>query len=140
MQDVEYETDPDDEGDEEAHRDLWLIAATGSGTPGEGPNHSPHPNPPGLPIDHVVPLPKGFDPDGQGFTAQWHVHMVLDGDNPFIDHDNDPDTDPVPNFVNKDQSDNPLTSASRIRNATNIQISSTPIVFTCPVRPHNHTS
>lgn len=112
----------DSEGDEEAHRPLWLIKATGK-------QHSPHPNPENLFIDHVVPL--------VDFSAQWHVHLVLDAEKPFIDHDNDPDTDKVPNFVNQVDSGPLLTSANRINNA-DVHIQETDIVFTCPIRPHNH--
>lgn len=105
----------DSEGDEEAHRPLWIISSM-AGTPVPGSEHSPHPNPENLPVDHVVPL--------VDFSAQWHVHMVVN-----------PDTGA---FANQDQDGNYLTSATRIRNATNVTIVPTDVVFTCPIRPHQH--
>lgn len=36
----------------------------------DGAEHSPHPNPLGARVDHVVPL-------GRDFSAQWHVHLVI---------------------------------------------------------------
>lgn len=108
----------DDEGDEEAHRPIWLIdSMDGTGVPGS--EHSPH-FPGG--IDHVVPL------DGPSFTAQWHIHGVFEAGTP-----------PKPsNLVRTDQNGDYLTSASRIENATNVNIVDFDHVFTCPVRPHNH--
>jgi hypothetical protein len=123
--------DKDSEGNEPAHRPLWVIdSMAGTGVPGS--EHSPHPAPiPG--IDHVVPL------DGPEFTAQWHVKAVVDPGQPFLDTDGDGEPD-LPNFVN--QADGTfLTSADRIRTAEDdgdIQVIDSPTVFTCPVRPHIH--
>lgn len=107
--------DEDDEGDEEAHRPLWVIA-TMAGTGVDGAEHSPHPNPQNAPIDHVVPV--------VDFSAQWHVHLVWE--------------EGTTNFTRIDQNGDYLTSASRIRNATNVDIIPTDVVFTCPIRPHSH--
>lgn len=113
---LDTESENDDEGDEEAHRTLWLIASM-AGTGVDGAEHSPHPNPPDRPIDHVVPL------EGPSFTAQWHVHEVRDSESGEL--------------VRKADGKY-LTSASRIQNATSVDIVPTPIVFTCPIRPHKH--
>lgn len=115
----------DDEGDEEAHRPLWVIDSMAD-TGVEGSDHSPHFA--GM-VDHVVPL--------VDFSAQWHVHGVVDSDQPFVDTDGDGKPD-FPNFVNQDDSGTYLTSATRVRNASGVKILETPTVFTCPVRPHNH--
>lgn len=110
----------DDEGDEASHRPIWLIKPmTGTGVPGS--DHSPHPAPLPFDIDHVVPI------DGQEFTAQWHVHFVVE------------EGGSVPGDLTRtDQNGDYLISADRIRNATNIDIIPTDEVFTCPVRPHTH--
>lgn len=118
----------DNEGNEEAHRPLWVIASM-AGTGVAGSEHSPHPNPEGLPIDHVVPL--------VDFSAQWHVHLVVDKERPFVDRDGDGEAE-TPNLVRTDQNGDFLTSASRIQGATNVAIIETDVVFTCPIRPHNH--
>ncbi|AFK20027.1 hypothetical protein HFX_2340 [Haloferax mediterranei ATCC 33500] len=110
----------DNEGNEAAHRPLWLIKPmTDTGV--DGSEHSPHPAPLPFDIDHVVPL------DGPSFTAQWHVHFVVEeGGKPPED------------LVRTDQNGDYLTSASRIQNATNVDIIPTDVVFTCPIRPHKH--
>lgn len=118
----------DSEGNEEAHRPLWVIASM-AGTGEAGSEHSPHPNPEGLPIDHVVPL--------VDFSAQWHVHLVVDKEEMFIDTDGDGEAE-TPNLVREDHNGNFLTSASRIQNATNVAFVDTDVVFTCPIRPHKH--
>lgn len=128
----------DSEGNEESHRPLWVIdALDGTGLPGS--EHSPHPAPvPG--IDHVVPLGGGGE-----FTAQWHVHLVVDPAQPFMcvencDAENDEDKTFAPNFVNRGDGDY-LTSAARVRDAEaagDIAVIETEVVFTCPVRPHGH--
>lgn len=112
----------DNEGNHMAHRPLWVIAATGL-------EHSPHPAPvPG--IDHVVPIGGGGE-----FTAQWHVHLVLD--KPGGDLTN----------VAKEGGEL-LTSADAIRSASASgdifivplfdPVTGEPNVFTCPIRPHMH--
>ncbi len=111
----------DDEGNEAAHRPIWLIKPmTGTGV--DGSEHSPHPAPLPFGIDHVVPL------EGPSFTAQWHVHFVVEKGRDVAPH----------NLVRTDQNGDYLISASRIQNATNVDIIETDVVFTCPVRPHNH--
>lgn len=112
----------DEEGAHESHRPLWVIEKTGR-------EHSPHPNPDDLPIDHVVPIGGGGE-----FTAQWHVTLVVD-----------PDTG---SLTNQDGDGNFLLSANAIRSAeTQRDIVTVPLsdpetgepaVFTCPVRPHQH--
>lgn len=121
----EPENQNDSEGDDESHRPLWLIASMeGTGVPGS--EHSPHFHR----VDHVVPL--------VDFSAQWHVHAVVDGDKNFIDHDDDPNTRKIPNLVNQDDSGTYLTSADRVNSATGVDILDFDFTFTCPVRPHNH--
>lgn len=111
----------DSEGNEAAHRPLWLIKPM-SGTGVAGSEHSPHPAPLPFGIDHVVPL------DGPSFTAQWHVHFVVEKGTGVAPE----------NLVRTDHNGEFLTSASRIQNATNVDIIETEEVFTCPIRPHNH--
>lgn len=118
----------DDEGAHQSHRDFWVIdTMKGTGVPGS--EHSPHPNPAGLPIDHVVPI------GGHGeFTAQWHVTLVLDSE--------------TGELTNQDDDGNFLLSADAIRTAdvdgdiVTIPLfdpeTGEPAVFTCPVRPHRH--
>lgn len=127
-------TDPlqDDEGSEPAHRPIWVIK-TMAGTGEPGSEHSPHPAPiPG--IDHVIGLDAGTK---RFFSAQWHVHAVTEGE-PF-------DLSDIPgslaNLTRTDGDGNYLTSADAIRAASEPDVFVTPIpdVFTCPVRPHNHT-
>lgn len=119
-------------GNHNAHAPLWLVGSMAdySGSiPGD--EHSPHPNPDGLDIDHVVPL-------GRDFNAQWHVHLVVrpsdleDGINPN-------------NLPHSDGQGNVLTSAATIEAAVDrgdrIEIplftpAGEPVVFTCPIRPH----
>lgn len=107
----------DNEGDEASHRPLWIIKSmAGTGEPGS--DHSAHIHG----VDHVVPL------DGPSFTAQWHVHAVIEkGSTPHPSK-----------LVRTDQNGDYLTSATRIRNATNVDIIDFDFVFTCPVRPHTH--
>lgn len=105
----------DSEGDDESHRPLWLIASM-DGTGVDGSEHSPHFHG----VDHVVPL--------VDFSAQWHVHAVIkEGTSPHPS-----------NLVRTDQNGDFLTSASRIQDATNVDIIDLDFTFTCPVRPHNH--
>lgn len=118
----------DSEGNEAAHRPLWIIKSM-AGTGVDGSDHSPHPNPSGAPIDHVVPL--------ADFSAQWHVHLVVDMEEPFVDVDGDGEPE-TPNLVRTDHDAQYLTSANRIQNADNVAILETEVVFTCPIRPHNH--
>ncbi len=99
-----------------------------AGTEVSGSEHSPHPNPDGLPIDHVVPL--------VDFSAQWHVTLVSSSD-----------TDPFA-LTNTDGDGNYLTSADAIRTAAATEevytyplsnpATGEPVVFTCPIRPHRH--
>ena len=121
----------DSEGDHQGQRPIWIIKAH--------PNdpHSPHPNPGDLPVDHVIDL----SPGKRFYSAQWHVHLILDGDNPFVCVANCNTSDPVlaPNFENRDGNGTLLTSADRIRTAVeNGDITEFPTdgAFTCPVRPH----
>lgn len=124
----------DSEGNHHAHRPLWLIASM-AGTGVDGAEHSPHPNPMGLPVDHVVPVP---GEGGGTFSAQWHVHLVTD--EPF-DFEN-----PFSNLANVTRTDADgayLTSAEAITSANGIFVTplfdpetGEPDVFTCPVRPH----
>lgn len=117
----------DSDGNEEAHEPIFIIKSmAGTGVPGS--DHSPHFEPANA--DHVITF--------EEFNPQWHVHLVLDRQNPFVDHDDDPSTDKVPNLVRRDQEGRVLTSVSRIRAATNVKIFETDVVFTCPVRPHQH--
>lgn len=107
----------DDEGAHESHRPLWVIAATGK-------EHSPHPNPDGLPIDHVVPL--------VDFSAQWHVTLVID-----------PSTDELTNSVGDDLllSADAITTAAENGDVVTAPLftpEGEPAVFTCPIRPHRH--
>lgn len=115
----------DEEGAHESHRPLWVIA-TVEDPAVEGSEHGPHPNPDGLPIDHVVPLGGGGE-----FTAQWHVTLVLNLN--------------TGGFENQDGDGNYLLSADTIRSANNIATvplfdpdTGEPAVFTCPIRPHQH--
>lgn len=129
MEMLEAEPHPisrDSEGNEEAHRPLWIIA-TMEGTDVAGSEHSPHPNPEGSPIDHVVPL--------VDFSAQWHVLTVHEA----VEDENG-ETIPGP-LTNYTDSQGYLTSASAIRGAKedgDVVTVETPIVFTCPIRPHRH--
>lgn len=110
----------DTEGDEAAHRPIWLIKPT-VGTGVDGSEHSPHEAPLPFDIDHVVPIM------GTEFTAQWHVHFVVERGGGVPD-----------DLARTDHNGDYLTSASRIQNATNVDIIETDEVFTCPVRPHTH--
>lgn len=109
----------DAEGNDHAHAPLYLIKPTEN-------QHSPMFPPI---ADQVVPVPGG--PDANNFSAQWHPKAVVEKGKP-----------PSPaNLVNRDQEGNLLTSATRIKNATNVDIFAFPedTVFTCPVRPHHDT-
>ncbi|QIO24507.1 hypothetical protein [Haloarcula sp. JP-L23] len=126
MLEAEPHSNQDNEGNEPAHRPLWLID-TLAGESVDGAEHSPHPAPLPVPIDHVVPLgPQGV------FTAQWHVHLVVD---PLFD----PSTQNPFNHLTNKVGDTFLTSADAINaaeTAGDISVIPTAIVFTCPVRPH----
>lgn len=107
----------DAEGDDHAHRPLWIIAPVRDKP--QAPGH------PEFPIchDHVVPL--------VDFSAQWHVKAVVE-----------PGTTPNgfngTQLVNEDDGGTCLTSASAITTAAragDVEILSTPEVFTCPIRP-----
>lgn len=107
----------DAEGNDNAHAPLYIIDAVPGGS------HSPMFGP----ADQVVPVPGG--PDANNYSAQWHPKAVLEkGKRPRLG-----------NLVNQDQNGNFLTSATRIKNATNVDILAFPedTVFTCPVRPHH---
>lgn len=107
----------DAEGNDSAHAPLYIIP------PIPGSSHSPM----FAGLDHTVPVPGG--PESNNYSAQWHPKVVVEKGKP-----------PAPgNLVNQDQNNNFLTSASRIRNATNVDIFALPeeTVFTCPVRPHH---
>lgn len=123
----------DSEGNHNAHRPLWVIESmAGTGVPGS--EHSPHPAPI-TGIDHVVPV----GPGGV-FTAQWHVHLVLDEPfDPSLGFGN------LANLTNTDGDGNFLTSADAIQSGSDIFVvplfhpdTGEPDVFTCPVRPHQH--
>lgn len=118
----------DSEGNESAHEPLYVIKSLG-GSGVAGSEHSPMFHG----ADHTVPVPGG---SAKRFSAQWHPKAVVDKNQMFI-----PTPDgPMPNLVNRDQHNNPLTSALAIENATNVAILPAPeeAVFTCPVRPHHH--
>lgn len=113
--------DKDGEGNEEAHRPLWIVA------PQDTSGHSPHVIVPGgrlqgTAADHVI----GLDPGKRFFSAQWHVHAVFESPGVLA-------TSGV------DGAD--LTSKDSIMAAKKkglVNIVATPTVFTCPVRPHRH--
>lgn len=113
--------DKDSEGDEEAHRPLWLVA------PQDTAGHSPHvivPEGPlqGTPADHVI----GLDPGKKFYSAQWHVHVVFES--PGI-------------LATTGAAGADLTSEAAISAAADaglVSVVETPTVFTCPVRPHTH--
>lgn len=105
----------DDEGNGQAHRQLWIIAPVR-----DKPQATGHPN---FRIchDHVVPL--------VDFSAQWHVKLVVEPGTENFDGTQ---------LVNEDSSGTCLTSASAINaaeSAGDVDILDTPEVFTCPIRP-----
>lgn len=112
----------DGEGNDAAHRPLWIIAETGL-------CNSPHPAPePG--IDHVIPLgPGGI------YTAQWHVHRVTDGSRTLVNAADGTAT-------TGGDCDDYLLSADDIEAADGngkVEVVETDIVFTCPARPGSCT-
>lgn len=123
----------DDEGDEEAHEPIWIVGSMyDTGVPGS--DHSPHIGIRGHPVlaaDHVLTFSE--------FNPQWHVHFVVDPSQPILQVTfPDGSTGKFPNLVSTDEDGKALTSAERIRNASNVLILETEHVFTCPVRPHRH--
>lgn len=118
----------DSEGDEEAHRPLWVVAPQDN----TGHTHSPHviiPEGPlaETPADHVIDL----EPGKKFYSAQWHVHAVLvQGGSP---QDGSLAKDGVDGAALK--SDDAIKAAA---DAGLVNIVETPTVFTCPVRPHHH--
>lgn len=90
----------------------WAADYDGEGNliPGSGPY-----------MDHTL--------SANPFSPIWHVHFVFDKTASFPYSQSD--------LVNVDHNDDPLTSGSRIRNATNVVIESVPFVFNCPIRPNN---
>lgn len=129
----EDEVIKDSEGNEEAHEPLWVVGSMFEYDIA-GSEHSPHIGIRGHPIlalDHVITFAE--------FNPQWHVHFVVDPNKPFVTITfPDGSTGQFPNVMSEDQDGQPLTSASRIRNATNVLVLETKEVFTCPVRPHKH--
>lgn len=107
----------DAEGNDHAHSPLYLIA------PVPDSSHSPMF---GF-ADQVVAVPGG--PDANNFSAQWHPKVVLKKGESLT----------PANLALKNQDGKLLTSATRIKNATNVDIFAFPeeTVFTCPVRPHH---
>lgn len=97
-----------------AHRPLWVVA------PQDDPHSPQHPGHAGEgPHDHVVPVSPGT------FSAEWHVHNVYK-----------PNTT---EFAKTGVDDRPLTSADAVKEAEEegvVTVVETPVVFTCPVRPH----
>lgn len=112
----------DSEGNEEAHRPLWVVA------PQDTAGHSPHvviPEGPlaGTDADHVIGLDAGTK---RFYSAQWHVHAVFES--PGV-------------LASEGVSGAALTSEDAITAAESAELVSvveTPTVFTCPVRPHTH--
>lgn len=114
--------DKDEEGDEEAHRPIWVVA------PQDAAGHSPHvviPEGPlrGTPADHVIGLDVGTE---KFFSAQWHVHAVFESGG-ILASDGVDGAD----LTSKDA----ITAA---KDNGHVSIVETPSVFTCPVRPHTH--
>jgi hypothetical protein len=148
-----FEGDPpttESNGNPNAHAPLWLVGSMDDYSKKDtldGTAHSPHPNPLGVRVDHVVPL-------GRDFSAQWHVHLVIrPGEREEFEdaleaaaNDN---FGALLSFLNTlphgDGQQNVLTSAETIEAAVErgdrIEIplftpSGEPDVFTCPIRPH----
>lgn len=96
---------------------LYIIKAI------DGGSHSPMV----FGFDVVVPVPGGTA--RRQYSAQWHPHIV-------IEEGAAPD---FANLVNVDQNDDPLTSATAIQEAENVDTPGLPLetAFTCPVRPHH---
>lgn len=111
-----------------SHRPLYVI------TPSDG-DHSPHIGP-GVHFpfahDHVVDTPGS----GKVFTAEWHVHVILKDEEDGLTS---------PNFNGVDISEPTVSKIQSEETAGNVDIVDTedllgePIIFTCPVRPHNPT-
>lgn len=142
----------DSEGNHNAHRPLWLVGSMDDYSDAEnvdGTEHSPHPNPLGARVDHVVPE------KGPGFTAQWHVHLLVRDQaevNEFFGLLQSGDELELLKFLNGlphgDGDGNIVNDADVIRDAVEAERrvevplflpSGEPDVFTCPVRPHKHT-
>lgn len=146
----------DSEGNSNSHRPLWLVGSMddySNADQVDGTEHSPHPNPLGVRVDHVVPIGGGGE-----FTAQWHVHLLLRNRSEveeLLSIAESGDQQALVNFLNQlphgDGQGNIVTSADTIRAAVNRgdrvsfplffeneQGEVKPDVFTCPVRPHHH--
>lgn len=146
-----FDGDPptvESDGNHNAHAPLWLVGSMDdfSGTIA-GDEHSPHPNPLGARVDHVVPL-------GRDFSAQWHVHLVirpseLDDLKSAADAAANDNFGPLLTFLNNlphgDGQGKVMTSAATIRAAAArgdrlviplFDEEGNPDVFTCPIRPH----
>lgn len=148
-----FEGDPptiESNGNSNAHAPLWLVGSMDdySGADSlDGTEHSPHPNPLGARVDHVVPL-------GRDFNAQWHVHLVIrpgqiEELGAALEAAAEGDFGAVLSFLNTlphgDGQGNVLTSAETIEAAVEREDriefplftpSGEPDVFTCPIRPH----
>lgn len=152
----------DGEGSHESHRPIWIVGSMDDYSKADevpGTDHSPHPNPGELRIDHVVPIGGGGE-----FTAQWHVTLVVrKGETveyfQLLQAIADAETKQelkaafadLLSFLNHlphgDGKGNILTSAATIRAAVDrgdrevipmYTPTGEPSVFTCPVRPHQH--
>lgn len=135
----------DNEGNHDSHRPLWVVGSMAdfSGADDlDGTFHSPHPNPAGFDIDHVVPVGGGGE-----FTAQWHVTLVVRPSSVDSDGNLIPDKVDFNNLPHGDGQGNVLISADIIRAAVDrgdryafplFSPDGEPAVFTCPVRPHQH--
>lgn len=152
----------DDEGAHESHRPIWIVGSMDDYSKADevdGTDHSPHPNPGDLRIDHVVPVGGGGE-----FTAQWHVTLVVRSGGTqeyftLLQAIADAETEAeraaafadLLAFLNSlphgDGKGNILTSAATIRAAIKrgdreviplFGPGGEPSVFTCPIRPHQH--
>lgn len=137
-------------GNPNAHAPLWLVGSMDDYSKADmvdGTEHSPHPNPLGARVDHVVPL-------GKDFNVQWHVHLVIRPNQmndleAALEAAANGDFGAVVSFLNTlphgDGKGEILTSAATIEDAVargdRIEVplftpSGEPDVFTCPIRPH----
>lgn len=106
--------------DEASHRPLYLIAPSGG-------EHSPHIG--GL-LDHVVDTPSN---GGGTYSANWHVHVVLD-----VNEDPIPNQPPeLPGGPAVFQNPTVSTVESAVANDDDLYEVDLDFQFICPVRPHD---